>query len=79
MAAWFYSTCTLNAVEDDAVVDRLFADYPEAEVLPMDLLEPTSSGRAQGVRFGLTHPYQKAFCIAIGKNPGTGAEKCPPL
>lgn len=72
-----YSTCTLNAVEDDAVVDRLLADYPEADVLPMDQAgTPPQVAGLKGVRFWPQHTRTKGFfCIAIGKKTSLELEQ----
>jgi NOL1/NOP2/sun family putative RNA methylase len=64
-----YSTCTLNDVEDDGVVERLLAKFPEAEILEVDVKGvPEQIGDLKGVRFW---PHKTGtrgfFCIAIGK------------
>ena len=64
-----YSTCTLNDVEDDGVVERLLEKFPEAEILDVNVKGvPEQIGDLKGVRFW---PHKTGtrgfFCIAIGK------------
>jgi NOL1/NOP2/sun family putative RNA methylase len=77
-----YSTCTLNDVEDDGVVEKLLKKFPEAELVNVKLAEDDllsvkapkqvnrSDGSAlKGVRFWPQKSGTKGFfCVAISKS-----------
>lgn len=64
-----YSTCTLNAVEDDGVVEKLLKKFPEAKIEKVKIKgEPEQVGDLKGVRFWPQNTKTKGFfCIAITK------------
>ncbi|MEK7146398.1 MAG: RsmB/NOP family class I SAM-dependent RNA methyltransferase, partial [Patescibacteria group bacterium] len=67
-----YSTCTLNPIENDGVVDRLMKEFPQAELvaLPEHLKEniPEQIKPFKGVRFWPHKSGTKGFfCIALTK------------
>ncbi len=64
-----YSTCTLNAVEDDGVVEKLLAKFPEAKIEKVKVDgEPEQIGDLKGIRFWPHKTQTKGFfCIAITK------------
>ncbi len=69
-----YSTCTLNDVEDDGVVERLLKKFPEAEIdeVAMDGV-PEQVGDLKGIRFWPHKTGTKGFfCVAIRKSESLG-------
>lgn len=78
-----YSTCTLNDVEDDGVVDRLLEKFPEAKIeeavnvlgddgVPEQIARSDGS-KLKGVRFWPHKTGTKGFfCIAITKTEPLG-------
>lgn len=74
-----YSTCSLNAVENDGVVQRLLSDYPEARIDELDgsiqRKIPKQIGGLLGIRFWPQFTNTKGFfCIAITKNESMNLE-----
>ncbi len=69
-----YSTCTLNAVEDDGVAERLLEKFPQAKLEPIDLKgTPPQLAGLKGVRFWPHKTKTKGFfCIAITKTESLG-------
>lgn len=68
-----YSTCTLNAAEDDGVVERLLKKFPEAQIVNVEVPgTPEQLGELKGVRFWPQITQTKGFfCIAITKTDST--------
>lgn len=64
-----YSTCTLNPVEDDQVVEKLLKKFPEAKIEQVKVKgSPEQIGALQGIRFWPHKTKTKGFfCIAITK------------
>lgn len=64
-----YSTCTLNDVEDDGVVNRLLKKFPEAKIDKVEIDgKPEQIGDLEGFRFWPHKTKTRGFfCIAIGK------------
>jgi len=69
-----YSTCTLNAVEDDKVVEKLLKKFPQAEIITDHPKHtPEQIGELKGIRFWPHKTNTKGFfCIAIGKKESLG-------
>lgn len=68
-----YSTCTLNAEEDDEVVNRLLKKFPEAQIEAVSVDgTPQQLADLKGVRFWPQITRTKGFfCIAITKTEST--------
>jgi NOL1/NOP2/sun family putative RNA methylase len=69
-----YSTCTLNGVEDDEVVEKLLEKYPQAKIESIAHPgTPEQIGNLKGVRFWPHKTGTKGFfCIAITKTESLG-------
>ncbi|MFA5854925.1 MAG: RsmB/NOP family class I SAM-dependent RNA methyltransferase [Candidatus Gracilibacteria bacterium] len=68
-----FSTCTLNNIEDEGVVERLIEKMPDAyieDTAPASA--PEQIGALKGIRFWPHKTHTKGFfCIAIGKKSAT--------
>lgn len=73
-----YSTCTLNDVEDDGVVQRLLDKFEEAELVEIKG-GPEQIGDFVGLRFWPHKTGTKGFyCVAISKKASLEREVEPP-
>ncbi len=72
-----YSTCTLNAIEDDGVIEKLLKKFPQAEIIkeiPKQIPQQIQS--LKGIRFWPHKSNTKGFfCIAIGKKESLGLSR----
>lgn len=76
-----YSTCTLNAVEDDGVAERLLEKFPQAQIEHVSFDKgggvqvPEQIGDLKGLRFWPHKTQTKGFfCIAITKTASLGLD-----
>ena len=71
-----YSTCTLNAIEDDGIVERLMKKFPEAEIENVKVDgTPEQIANLKGLRFWPHKTRTKGFfCIAITKTESLGLD-----
>lgn len=71
-----YSTCTLNALEDDEVVKSLLEKFPEAKLVKkLPKSSPPQIGDLMGLRFWPHLTQTKGFfCIAITKTASLNLE-----
>jgi NOL1/NOP2/sun family putative RNA methylase len=74
-----YSTCTLNDVEDDGVVEKLLQKFPEAKIEKVEVPgTPPQIGDLKGIRFWPHKTGTKGFfCIAITKTESLGIHEGP--
>ncbi len=71
-----FSTCTLNTIENDGVVNRFLEKNPQARLVPIDLASmPKQIGGLKGIRFWPHHTQTKGFfCMALTKTESLGLE-----